>query len=1308
MKNKTVVVLVGLLVAGAALAGWLPTGSTLVPTAPTSTVLTNSSSGAVIDVTIPGISVETEEIAGSTYQVLSIPGDVLAALDIGKPQVPKLSYLLGIPDNAGVTVSVSALETRTFDNIVCYPYQTPATDNSSFPFVIDRDFYAQNTAYPAFDAQVMNTGVWRELSVGNIQVYPVHYNPALKQLNVYSRFRVNVSYTGGAYVRKTIPTWLASTYARYIDNFGQLDLDVAETDNPGVKYLVISHDNWYNNPGLESLLAWQYKRGVETRLVHKASWTAQEIKDSITAEYGRSTPAVLRWVLLVGEYADIPMYSMGGVGRSDYWYSDILPTSPDNYPEIGLSRLSPSSPMDLQNQIAKILKYEKNPPATANWLRKHALIACSQEYPGKYSACIRGIYNEPMGWWRYDFDTLMCQYHGNDSIARIINEGRSVVTYRGHGDIDQWYTMALQGGAPWYIANVNALTNGDLTPMVYNIACLCGDIYQATCLSEAWMRKYPGGAVGSMAATQASYTYPNHGICSTLVRSMCDTWTITVPGVRDYTMPVWDIGWIQCNVDAYVAKYWPGSPYPDNIYMYLNLGDPAMEVWAGGMPQIANVTYPPTVPIGPYSLPVTVQIAGVAVERSLVCAWKGIEFYVTGYTDNNGQVTLPINAATPGQFSVTVSTGHKVGAPPADRNPIFPFEGTCMAETGTSPYVLYLRSTIDDAPPGGNGDGLVNPGEAINLPTWVKNYGGAAAIGVTGRLRVTGPFITVTDSVKSFGDIAAGDSAFTGSDGFNFTVASACTNAHRIDLVLNIKDASESLWVSHIYITVGAPALNYAGQTIDDPPPGNNNHRLDPGETAYLIVSLANSGIGHAQNVTAGLTSGDARLTVLDSLGTFGLIPADSTRSNDADRFQVSAVSGIVPGTNLPCTLHVRADGGYAATRSFMISVGGFISPGATLLDHDTGYCLLTVSAFGALGYDQPTGGAGNGFKYPKTVTTGLYYGGMLCGNSAAYMVDHYYGVPASSIQSDWVMSDSLRFYPPDVGDEMARCAYTDAGHSSPHGLKVTQTSYQNAAPGYDDFVVIVYDYENTGAADINGLYSGIMCDLDIGTATTNVARTDDTRRAAFMRQEASPNPIYGIKLLYPYTAANLSAIDHDIYVYPTDTAMNEGMKYRFLNGQLHAASSNRSYDWSVVVSAGPFDLPVSGRQRNVYALVGGSDSANFNENCDSAQSWFDRHVAVKELSGSSIRRPNALMLTVSPNPFAHQVNLSYSAPIKGILEVNAYDAGGRRVAVLAHQEVNPGVGTIHWEPGKLANGIYFIKTALGKEKTVTKALLLR
>ncbi len=1307
MKHRMLPLLV-LLLAGIASAGWLATGNANLPVAPVSKIIANSSSGTVIDVALPGVSIASENANGTAYDVVSIPGEVLAALDIGKPQVPKLSYLLGIPDNASVSVSVQVLETRTFDNVNCFPYQTPLKDGESNAFVIDRDFYQSNTSYPSYDARVMNTGIWRELAVGNIQVFPVHYNPGTKQLTVYSRFRVSVNYLGGSYAPKTIPGWLASTYARYIDNFDKLDIRLSPTDDDtSVKYLVISHDNWYNNTWLtDSLLGWHHKRGIQSRVIHKSSWTASEIRDSIKAEYNLHSPAQLRWVLLVGEYSEIPEYALGGVGHGDYYYSDLLPSSPDNYPEVGLSRLSPSDANDLGNQIKKILKFEKNPPTTSDWLSKHALIACSQEYPGKYSGCIRGIFNEPMAWYRYNFDTLMCQFHGNDSIARIINEGRGVVTYRGHGDWDEWYTLANAGGAPWYVSNVAALTNGDLTPMVYNICCLSGDISQGTCLSEEWMRKYPGGGAGSMAATQASYTYPNHGICSTLVRSMCDTWTITNPGYLPYTLPTWDIGWIQCNVDAYVAKYWPGSPYPDNIYMYLNLGDPAMEVWSGGQPQAANVVYPPTVPIGPSTLPVTVMVSGNPVQNALVCAWKAPDVYVTGITDPSGQTSLNISPSSPGSIYITVSGGHAGTVP---HTPILPYEGTCIAQSGITPYVMWLRSTIDDAA-GGNGDGIANPGEAINLPTWVKNSGGAQAHGVNARLHTADPFTTITDSAKTFGDINAGDSAFTGSTGFNFTIAPSCTNAHRIDLVMDVKDSNDSLWTSHIYVTVGAPVLAYTGYAVQDPAPGGNgNSRLDPGETDSLVVTLHNSGLGTAQSAFAFLRSGDSRLTVPDSFGGFGNIMPDSTRSNAGDQFQVYVDPSVPNGTMLPCTLHIGATGGYTATRAFTVTVG-FLSPGALVLTLDTGACKLSVTGVGTLGYDLPAAPQqGIGFCWPKTAATGLYYGGMLCGNDSSYVVDHYYGMPASNVQTDWVMTDSLRFYPPTAGDQMTRTTYTDAGHPAPQGLQTVQTSYMDAHTGYNKFAVTVFDYYNSGASAINALYSGIMTDFDIGsTPSANDASTNDPRLAAFEYATGVPNPTMGVKLLYPHTAANLSVIDHDIYVYPTDTAMSEYMKYRFLDGQLHETHSDRSYDWSVVVSAGPFDLDPGARNRVAYAIVGGSDTSDFLANCDSAQSWYDRSLAVSEPGAEKLLNLDRVALSFFPNPFARSLHIAYTAPVSGRLLIKAFDASGRLVANIADRTVSAGRGAENWQPHGLANGVYFIKAILNGKESITKALLLR
>jgi len=235
--------------------------------------------------------------------------------------------------------------------------------------------------------------------------------------------------------------------------------------------------------------------------------------------------------------------------------------------------------------------------------------------------------------------------------------------------------------------------------------------------------------------------------------------------------------------------------------------------------------------------------------------------------------------------------------------------------------VMYLRSTVDDSA-GGNNDGIINPGETINLPMWLKNWGNAAAQGVSARLRTTDPNITMIDTLRDLGNIAAGDSAWTGANSFRFTVAPSCTNGYALRFAVVAKDSRDTTWTSPLTLVVGAPSLVYASYAADDPPPGGNgNGMLDPGETGDIIVTLRNTGLGNAYGVTGILRSTDARLQVGDSTGSFGDIPCDTTGSNESDRFTVSADGSIPRETQIPCTL-VVSTGGITKKLGFNIGVG--------------------------------------------------------------------------------------------------------------------------------------------------------------------------------------------------------------------------------------------------------------------------------------------------------------------------------------------------------------------------------------------------
>jgi hypothetical protein len=257
-----------------------------------------------------------------------------------------------------------------------------------------------------------------------------------------------------------------------------------------------------------------------------------------------------------------------------------------------------------------------------------------------------------------------------------------------------------------------------------------------------------------------------------------------------------------------------------------------------------------------------------------------------------------------------------------DMNPTNNFvrDSVTVGYTGES-YIIYLRHTIDDVA-GGNGDGIVNPGETINMPLWVKNYGDSTGRSINGYFRINNSNITIIDSVKYFGDLPPLDSSFTGDTGFKFTVSTACTNGYNLRFSLACFDINDSVGNSNVLIVVGVPVLGYDGKIVDDSGAARPNGNVDPGETARLIVILSNQGLGNAYNVSAILRSGDSRLTIDDSIGNVGTILADSLGNNNADRFTVTATHSIPLETQIPCTLHITADGNYRATIPFTIMVG--------------------------------------------------------------------------------------------------------------------------------------------------------------------------------------------------------------------------------------------------------------------------------------------------------------------------------------------------------------------------------------------------
>jgi hypothetical protein len=236
---------------------------------------------------------------------------------------------------------------------------------------------------------------------------------------------------------------------------------------------------------------------------------------------------------------------------------------------------------------------------------------------------------------------------------------------------------------------------------------------------------------------------------------------------------------------------------------------------------------------------------------------------------------------------------------------------------------------------------------------------------------------------------------------------------------------------------------------------------------------------------------------------------------------------------------------------------------------------------------------------------------------------------------------------------------------------------------------------KNEGGSALNGMYLGQFADFDMGADySSNYAGTDAGRRLAYMYATAS-GPYVGIKLLDPTTAANLSVIDHEVYVYP-GSEMSEQTKIDFLDGTLSFSQSNRAADWSIVVSAGPFDMAPGDSEAVAVAIIGGDDLSDLEDNADDAQAIYDQGPGVAE--GISRRRESIAFALYEnhPNPFATWTRIGFMLPGREHGSLTIYDTAGRAVRSYAvtgkgHRQSVLWDGT-DAQGRQVSSGVYFTK----------------
>ncbi len=170
------------------------------------TILSANSGEIILEFTVSGFEVETIERDSQTYHRLIIPGT--AQTDIaGNPQVPVRGALLGLPSTQGVTVQVLEFDYDTLSGYSLYPspdievlgdgIDGPDSITTRQIFAPNPAVYGTNAFYPNQLAKIGYTGTLRDQPVGQVEFYPVQYNPVTGEVRLYKRLLARVTWSSG-------------------------------------------------------------------------------------------------------------------------------------------------------------------------------------------------------------------------------------------------------------------------------------------------------------------------------------------------------------------------------------------------------------------------------------------------------------------------------------------------------------------------------------------------------------------------------------------------------------------------------------------------------------------------------------------------------------------------------------------------------------------------------------------------------------------------------------------------------------------------------------------------------------------------------------------------------------------------------------------------------------------------------------------------------------------------------------------------------------------------------------------------------
>ncbi len=614
-------------------------------------------SGITVSYTFIGALKTEDDVFPGMYS-LSIPG-FASNMTSGEPAWLTRWDTFELPYGNDAEIELLSSSTITFPLILA-PSREPLEDRNNIPYSAENiapisDFSGWMPA-----SAISNDGIqtYRDRNILYVGVFPVSYNQNEGKTKICESLTYRINFVPSKNKKSSkSPMELHSADDTFMKSVFSCILPTTDTDNilmskensfnikpiwiPGPDYLILSVPKY--TTAVSKFAQWKKQMGYNVYVVNKSSWTTSTIKQEIHSRYEANSN--LCYLLLFGDEIDLPGDSIKVPGTKYPFYSDFnygcLDGDEDQLQDLTVGRISITSLAEANTVVNKIIDYENKSFLSRKGLhcaefsdnryndtyedrrfvRTSEDIANGMEYLGRNTERVyyynnydpitspNPIYHKPLFWNNktYSYGEPLPEFLLNEDfnwsgnaqdICNSINNGVQYVLHRDHGTIESWSLPSFS------INNINSLTNGKKTPIVFSMNCLTGmfqhiknsaysspkdwneSTNQSTCFAEAFLRKSNGGCVGIMAASQISYSGYNDVLTMEMFQEIWpnSNFLHSFPGYSpiksSVTIPLRRMGDVltagKFNLMQYFMPTSAFTKYTTRIFHWL--GDPTMEI----------------------------------------------------------------------------------------------------------------------------------------------------------------------------------------------------------------------------------------------------------------------------------------------------------------------------------------------------------------------------------------------------------------------------------------------------------------------------------------------------------------------------------------------------------------------------------------------------------------------------------------------------------------------------------------------------------------------------------------------------------